>query len=106
MKNVFYYAMLATAMLTTFAAPVSARLTPFIEGQASVIDGDTIEIHGERIRLHGIDAPESDQHCTDGNGAVWRCGKAAAFYLDDLIGQQTVSCEIKDEDQYFRPIAK
>ncbi len=23
-------------------------------GQASVIDGDTIEIHGQRIRLHGI----------------------------------------------------
>ncbi len=24
-----------------------------ITGQASVIDGDTIEIHGQRIRLHG-----------------------------------------------------
>src|SRR3546814_567139 len=32
-----------------------------IAGQASVIDGDTIEIHETRIRLHGIDAPESDQ---------------------------------------------
>ncbi len=30
-------------------------------GQASVIDGDTIEVHGTRIRLHGIDAPESGQ---------------------------------------------
>jgi endonuclease YncB( thermonuclease family) len=28
-------------------------------GQASVIDGDTIEIHGTRIRLFGIHAPES-----------------------------------------------
>lgn len=27
-----------------------------IIGQASVIDGDTIEIHGTRIRLHGMDA--------------------------------------------------
>jgi len=26
-------------------------------GQASVIDGDTLEIHGTRIRLWGIDAP-------------------------------------------------
>jgi hypothetical protein len=30
-------------------------------GQASIIDGDTLEIHGTRIRLWGIDAPESDQ---------------------------------------------
>ena len=28
-------------------------------GQASVIDGDTLEIHGTRIRLWGIDAPEA-----------------------------------------------
>jgi endonuclease YncB( thermonuclease family) len=30
-------------------------------GQASVIDGDTIEIHGTSIRIFGIDASESDQ---------------------------------------------
>jgi endonuclease YncB( thermonuclease family) len=27
-------------------------------GQASIIDGHTIEIHGQRIGLFGIDAPE------------------------------------------------
>jgi endonuclease YncB( thermonuclease family) len=32
-------------------------------GQASIIDGDTLEIHGTRIRLWGIDAPESSQLC-------------------------------------------
>jgi endonuclease YncB( thermonuclease family) len=30
-------------------------------GQASIVDGDTLEIHGTRIRLWGIDAPESSQ---------------------------------------------
>jgi endonuclease YncB( thermonuclease family) len=30
-------------------------------GQASIIDGDTLELHGTRIRLWGIDAPESSQ---------------------------------------------
>jgi len=28
-------------------------------GQASVVDGDTLEVHGTRIRLFGVDAPES-----------------------------------------------
>jgi endonuclease YncB( thermonuclease family) len=32
-------------------------------GQASVINGDTLEIHGARICLWGIDAPESAQLC-------------------------------------------
>ena len=45
-------------------------------GQASVIDGDTIEIHGQRIRLHGIDAPESGQHCYI-DGKRWQCRKDA-----------------------------
>jgi hypothetical protein len=30
-------------------------------GQASVVDGDTLDIHGTRIRLWGVDAPESSQ---------------------------------------------
>ena len=34
-----------------------------LAGQASVIDGDTLEIHATRIRLCGIDAPESSQLC-------------------------------------------
>jgi endonuclease YncB( thermonuclease family) len=34
-----------------------------LAGQASIVDGDTLEIHGTRIRLWGIDAPESSQLC-------------------------------------------
>ena len=39
-------------------APASAAAADNLAGQASVIDGDTLEIHGTRIRLWGIDAPD------------------------------------------------
>ncbi len=60
-------------------------------GQASVIDGDTIDIHGQQIRLHGIDAPEIGQVCSL-KGEPWPCGRAAANLLRDLIGGQEVDC--------------
>jgi endonuclease YncB( thermonuclease family) len=41
----------------------SPALASDLIGQASVIEGDTLEIHGIRIRLWGIDAPESTQLC-------------------------------------------
>jgi endonuclease YncB( thermonuclease family) len=69
-----------------------------------VIDGDTIEIQGRRIRFDGIDAPESSQLCVRG-GAKERCGQAAAFFLSNMIGRQTVRCETHDVDRYGRDIA-
>ena len=81
--------------------PVSSQT---ITGQASVIDGDTIEIHGTRIRLHGIDAPESGQTCTT-QGKTYRCGQQAAFALADKIKGGTVECRKKDLDRYGRIVA-
>jgi endonuclease YncB( thermonuclease family) len=40
-------------------AHFSIALAETIIGQASVIDGDTLEIHGQRIQLSGIDAPKA-----------------------------------------------
>ena len=84
-----------------FGPKVSAQT---ITGQASVVDGDTIEIHGTRIRLFGIDAPEGGQTCTV-QGKATPCGRRAAFALAGKIGRQVVECRPKDEDRYGRVVA-
>lgn len=79
---------------------------PAIVGQASVIDGDSIEIHGQRIRLWGIDAPESGQTCERG-GEIYRCGQQAALWLARDIGDQVVTCiPHGPRDRYRRSVAK
>lgn len=70
---------MAAAMLAAlFLAPALTLAADDLAGQASVIDGDTLEIHGTRIRLWGIDAPESSQLCRDDDSLQYRCGAKAA----------------------------
>jgi endonuclease YncB( thermonuclease family) len=83
----------------------SAALADPIIGQASVIDGDTLEIHGQRIRLSGIDAPESSQLCRGDDSLQYRCGAKAANELDEHIAGRPVNCEGVGRDQYGRTVA-
>jgi endonuclease YncB( thermonuclease family) len=76
-----------------------------LSGQASVIDGDTIEIHATRIRLFGIDAPESDQLCRDQESELYRCGQKASNALFDYIDRRPVSCVEVDRDRYKRAVS-
>jgi succinoglycan biosynthesis protein ExoI len=63
------------AALATLLMTHNAEAADPIIGQASVIDGDTIEIAGERVQLNSVDAPEEWQVCLDERGADYRCGK-------------------------------
>ena len=93
---------LLAALIIIFATPAIAQT---MEGRASVIDGDTIEISGERIRLNGVDAPESWQRCSDEGGKEYRCGKDAAFALDDwLAASRPTRCEFVERDRYGRMV--
>lgn len=93
---------LLAALLLILASPAMAQT---VEGRASVIDGDTIDISGERIRLNGVDAPESWQRCTK-DGKEYRCGKEAAFALDEwLAASRPTRCEFVERDRYGRMVA-
>jgi endonuclease YncB( thermonuclease family) len=85
--------------------PASARAADDLTGQASVIDGDTLEIHETRIRLWGIDAPESNQLCRGEDSLPYRCGAKAANELDTFIARRPVSCIPISLDRYRRTVA-
>jgi endonuclease YncB( thermonuclease family) len=74
-------------------------------GQASIIDGDTLEMHGTRIRLWGIDAPESGQLCRNQDSEQYRCGQKAANDLDAFTARRPVECVEVDGDRYRRAVA-
>ena len=94
-----------TAALLTVLALCSPASASDLIGQASVIDGDTLEIHGTRIRLWGIDAPESTQLCRGDDSLQYRCGAKAANDLDAFIARRPVSCTPVSLDQYGRTVA-
>ena len=73
-----------------------------------VTDGDTIKIGREKIRLFGIDAPEMNQICNDGNNNPYACGHVSKKFLSDLLyiqnsGKQ-VYCYYSERDKYKRII--
>ncbi len=72
-------------------------------GRANVVDGDTIRIGGETIRFNGIDAPESDQLCTNASGKKYRCGAKSAEALQAMLrASSPTRCEFVEYDQYGR----
>ena len=73
-------------------------------GQASVVDGDTLEIHGIRIRLW-VDAPKSSQLCRGEDSLQYRCGAQAANDLDAFIARRPVNCSPLSLDPYGRTVA-
>src|SRR5260370_25249415 len=98
--------MSARLCLCVFAlALCGAAFADDLIGQATVIDGDTIEIHDARIRIFGIDAPESDQLCRNEESELYRCGKKASNALFDFIGRRPVECIEVDRDRYKRAVS-
>ena len=75
---------------------------PAILGNATVIDGDTIEIHDVRIRLDAIDAPERSHLCLDAASNRSHCDQKLAITLDDLIRGYVMTCGLTPQNTKLR----
>jgi endonuclease YncB( thermonuclease family) len=71
-----------------------------------IVDGDTLLLAGQRIRLAGMDAPETDQTCTDAAGHPWACGETATQRLRTLTRGRPLHCAPRGYDQYGRLLAQ
>ena len=70
-----------------------------------IIDGDTIILNGEKIRFSGIDTPELQQTCLQGDQEVG-CGKTAKKLLTEKIGNAIIECISEGKDTYKRTLAE
>jgi endonuclease YncB( thermonuclease family) len=82
-------------------------------GEAIVVDGDTLRVSGVRVRLAAIDAPERGQQCSMpcrhvGAPAqcLYDCGEASTRALQRMIERDPrVTCQATATDRYGRTIA-
>ncbi len=65
-----------------------------IEGRGTAVTGDTLRVGSTTVRLTGIEAPEPDQTCTDGDGREWSCGRAARQALSGVLRTGRVVCDV------------
>ncbi|MDQ0320605.1 endonuclease YncB(thermonuclease family) [Pararhizobium capsulatum DSM 1112] len=99
---------LLTAVLLGLMALVVARIDEanriFLSGSTRVVDGDTLVMGEERIRLLGIDAPELQQICLDGE-TPRHCGQESRAQLVEMVAQGPVECSGHAKDKYNRLLA-
>jgi endonuclease YncB( thermonuclease family) len=93
------------AFVALILASIQGAFAADLAGQATIIDGDTLEIRGTRVRVWGIDAPESTQLCRGADSLQYQCGAKAANDLDAFIARRPVSCTPISLDRYGRTVA-
>lgn len=67
---------------------------PKISGSATVIHAHIFYIGGRYVRLFGVDAPDTDQVCSNATGSSYNCGEEAASWVRGWIDQNPIDCYI------------
>ena len=92
-------------LLALIVARLQQGQTETLQGQAKVVDGDSLIMADRRLRLNGIDAPEFDQQCQM-NDVATNCGRLSADYLRGLVEGRLVTCFLDGVDRYGRDLAE
>ncbi|MCM1323146.1 MAG: thermonuclease family protein [Acetobacter sp.] len=71
---------------------------PKITGSATVVHAHIFYIGGRYIRLYGVDAPDTDQVCSNAMGHSYNCGEEAASWVRGWIDQNPIDCYILKVD--------
>jgi|GEM_PF-258516 len=71
---------------------------PAVYGIARVINGSTLEMRGRYIKIYGIDAPDSNQTCSDSKGRSYACGQESARWLKGWISGYELECRVIQQD--------
>ena len=87
------------------AEPFNPNNYPAVYGVTRVINGDTLEMRGRYIKIYGIDAPESNQTCSDSRGRAYRCGQEAARWLKSWISGHELECHVIKQDSKGNMVA-
>ena len=78
---------------------------PIVGQKIYVADGDSFIVGTRKLRLDGIDAPELEQTCKDGQQVEWPCGRMARAALEKLLLEPGLSCVAEAQDRYARSVA-
>lgn len=71
---------------------------PVVYGSVRVVNADTLIMYNNYFRLLGIDAPESNQMCSDRKGRAYNCGREAALWLKNWIADAELECHVVQRD--------
>lgn len=67
---------------------------PVVYGTVRVVNADTLIMYNNYFKLFGIDAPESNQTCANRSGRSYNCGREAAMWLKNWIGENELECHV------------
>lgn len=101
----FFTTLLLFGLMAFGSAWLANQSEVSLQGQYSVIDGDSLKVSGREIRLLGIDAPEYRQNCVSQKGQSYPCGKNSRTHLARLAKSGRLDCRGWEEDKYQRLLA-